>query len=241
MTSPGLVTRPAGGARVTVRVHVVGLDVSPAERRRCAALLCDAERARAASFRFAADRDRYVVGRGMLRRILARSGAGPPERIVIAEGRWGKPAISPPSALRFNVAHSGERALVAVAHGREVGVDVERVRPLADVMALGRRVCTPAELRQLTAVPMQHRSAALLRCWTRKEACVKSLGVGLRQPFDGFEVGAEPDARAETRTVVLTTVDVGRAVVALADVVLAGPWVGAVAISAGPSGTVGWP
>lgn len=232
--------RPGTDERVTVRVHVVALDVSPAERSRCAALLCDAEKARAGSFRFAADRDRYVVGRGMLRRILSRNGAGAPERIVIADGRWGKPALSPPSALRFNVAHSGDRALVAVAHGWELGVDIERVRPLVDLMVLGRRVCASSELAQLAELPTHHRSIALSRCWTRKEACVKALGIGLRQPLDAFEVGVQPEARVEAKTVVVTTVDVGTVVVALADVALGPSWVAALAIGVG-SGDAGCP
>jgi 4'-phosphopantetheinyl transferase len=215
---------------VGVRVHIVALDVSPGERRRCAVLLSEAERARAATFRFAADRDRYVVGRGMLRRILARYGAGAPERLVIADAAGGKPALRPPSALRFNVANSGDRALVAVAHGREIGVDLEPVRAHADGMALARRVCAPAELAELAAVSMRHRSRALLRCWVRKEACVKALGIGLRQPLESFEVGVEPAAGAGVRTVRLPTVDAGTAVVAVVDVALGPLWVAALAV-----------
>ena len=232
--------RPGMDERITVRVHVVALDVSPVERSRCAALLCGTERARAASFRFAADRDRYVVGRGMLRRILSRNGAGVPERIVIADRRWGKPAIRPPSALRFSVAHSGDRALVAVAHGREVGVDLERARLLGNVMALGRRMCAPAELAKLAALPTHHRSIALLRCWVRKEACVKALGVGLRQPLDAFEVGVQPRACVEARSVVLATVEAGT-VVALTDIGLGPLWVAALATGAGTDGAAGCP
>jgi 4'-phosphopantetheinyl transferase len=171
---------PGMREHVAVRVYVVALDVAPAERRRCSALLSAPERARAAAFRFAADRDRYLVGRGTLRRILSRHGAGAPERIVIVDGTWGKPALRPPSELRFNVANSGDRALVAVAHPLEIGVDLERVRQLADVMSVARRSCTTVELEQLAAVPRHHRSRAFLRCWARKEACVKAIGVGLR-------------------------------------------------------------
>jgi 4'-phosphopantetheinyl transferase len=217
---------PGMREHVAVRVYVVALDVAPAERRRCSALLSAPERARAAAFRFAADRDRYVVGRGTLRRILSRHGAGAPERIVIVDGTWGKPALRPPSELRFNVANSGDRALVAVAHRLEIGVDLERVRQLADVMSVARRSCTTVELEQLAAVPRHHRSRAFLRCWARKEACVKAIGVGLREPFDAFEVGV--DLRAGVRTIGVPT-DIGSTAVAVTDVELGPTWLAAVA------------
>ncbi len=227
--APGLVLVPGPHEDVAVRVHVVALDVPLMERRRCAALLSREERARAARFRFAADRDRWIVGRGMLRRILSLHGAGAPERIAIADGRWGKPALSPPSALRFNLAHSGDHALVAVTRGREVGVDLERVRPLAGVMAVARRSCTAVELGRLAALLRRRRSEAFLRCWARKEACVKALGVGLRQPLDSFEAGVESAARAGARTIVVP-MDTGSSVVVVVDVALPTGWVGAVAV-----------
>src|SRR5207253_10188751 len=97
----------------------------------------------------------------------------------LAYGARGKPALADGDGLRFNVAHSHGLALVAVARGRELGVDLERVRPLPAAEAIARRFFSARERAVLDALPLRRRLDAFLSLWTRKEAFLKATGGGL--------------------------------------------------------------
>jgi 4'-phosphopantetheinyl transferase len=185
-----------------VRLHRVDLVRAGLEADRCLALLAADERERVALFRLDDDRVRFAVTRATVRMLLADAGLGPPECLTIVAGPYGKPELSHPSALRFNVAHSGDVALVAVAEMREVGVDVEAIRMRSDLRAVARRFFTAAEAGTLAVLDDDVLAAAFHRCWVRKEACIKATGLGLRLPLDGFEVGVDPASQL-SRTVML--------------------------------------
>ncbi len=173
-------------------VHVVEIAVQepPAS---AAALLDPAERDRAARFAFDADRTRFVASHAGMRLALGSCLRQDPASLRFATDRLGKPRLfEPPFDIRFNLAHSGERALLAIALGRDVGVDIEKERSV-DVLALGRRYFAASELQALVNTPPPRRLAAFFRCWTRKEAFIKALGEGLYFPLDGFEVSVADD------------------------------------------------
>jgi 4'-phosphopantetheinyl transferase len=208
-TAPdGVDTPPAGDAAWTAagvppplatdEVHVwrVALAQPPAGFARLADRLSPDERRRAARFRFERDRRRYQVAHGALRELLGAYLDDRPERLGFVEGTHGKPVLAPPhgAELRFNLSHSGELALCAVSCRREVGVDLEQVRELADADALARRFFADAESKALAALPADERLAAFFRCWTRKEAYLKAVGAGLLQALDGFQVSLQPEA-----------------------------------------------
>jgi 4'-phosphopantetheinyl transferase len=113
-----------------------------------------------------------------LETVLARYTGDDADSLILEPTSHGKPVL-PGSRLRFNLAHSGEVALVAVARDRDVGVDVERVREDADRWALVDHALTARERRQLQRVPPADRAHAFLSMWTRKEALLKAAGVGL--------------------------------------------------------------
>jgi 4'-phosphopantetheinyl transferase len=149
------------------------------------------ERARADRFRADADRDRFVAARGTLRALLGRYLDLRPGDVVFRYSAHGKPELARPAAgggLRFNAAHSEGLALYAFALGRDVGVDVERVRPLDDAGSLAGRLFSAAEAAALRVLPAPAREEAFFDCWTRKEAYVKALGGGLSLPLDAFTV-----------------------------------------------------
>lgn len=156
------------------------------------------ERSRAERFRAPRDRDRYIAGRGLLRAVLARYLWAHPAELHFRYGLHGKPALAREagrSALRFNVSHSEGLALLAVTRGREVGVDVERLRPdIEDGIA--RRFFSPGEVARLGALPAGQRQAAFFACWTRKEAFVKARGEGLGLGLDTFDVTLAPEEPA---------------------------------------------
>ncbi|MGZ4333781.1 MAG: 4'-phosphopantetheinyl transferase family protein [Gaiellaceae bacterium] len=145
-----------------------------------AAILSRGELERAAGLAFAEQRRRFVVARAFLRIVLGRALGQRPELIDIELDDRGKPRIE--GQLRFSVAHSHELAVVALAHGREVGIDIERLRPLSDRAALEQEVLAPAERAALAAFPEERRDAAFLAAWTRKESYLKARGLGLALP-----------------------------------------------------------
>lgn len=114
--------------------------------------------------------------------------------VELRVGEHGKPMLAAPgSSLRFNLSHSADRALVAVAWEREVGVDIERIEPRGDLLALARRAFEPAEAEAIADLPEAARPAAFHAAWTRREAVAKCLGTGLTAPLpQGAEVRAAP-------------------------------------------------
>jgi 4'-phosphopantetheinyl transferase len=101
-----------------------------------------------------------------------------PDGVVLHRAAGGKPEL-PGSPLRAGLAHTAGIALVAVASGREVGVDVERLRAGRDSWSLTAHALTDAERRALRAAPPSRRADAFTSIWTRKEAILKAAGVGL--------------------------------------------------------------
>jgi 4'-phosphopantetheinyl transferase len=92
----------------------------------------------------------------------------------------------------FNLTHSGELAVVGLAPDRELGVDVEQLRDVADLQSIAARFFTPAEQVALLRFSPAARSRAFLDGWTRKEAVMKALGLGVAQPPESIEVSLEP-------------------------------------------------
>ena len=178
-------------------IHVwrAELDAPAWVQERLRRYLSSDELARAAKFLFEPHRRRFVAARGILRDVLARYLGCIPAALQFRYGPHGKPEVDSAGLdLRFNLSHAGDVALVAVARGREVGIDVERIRPEAATDAIARRFFSPREVEALAALTPAERLEAFFRCWTRKEAYIKARGEGLRIPLSSFDVsiGREP-------------------------------------------------
>jgi 4'-phosphopantetheinyl transferase len=170
-------------------VHVWRVDLSRLELPELWKLLTDDERARAERFHFARDRDRYVGARGALRVLLASHGSSRPEQLRFVYSPQGKPALAGEApALRFNLAHSDDLAVIAIAEGRDVGVDVEREPSDEVVTEVGPRVLCERERESLARLDGASRRRAFARLWTRKEACIKADGGGFALPLDRIDV-----------------------------------------------------
>jgi 4'-phosphopantetheinyl transferase len=115
-----------------------------------------------------------------------------------AAGRHDKPQLDLPGAPAFNMSHSGRWALIGIGGQAPIGVDIEAPREMDDLMALAERNFTASECRELRAVPEAGRLRAFLRCWTRKEACLKAVGSGLSIEPGLFEAGTTPERRTTT-------------------------------------------
>ena len=164
-------------------VHVWALDLSrsPGE---VGGLLSSGDLRRAESM--LARRSEWVVARGGLRALLGRYLGEDPATLRLAGD--GKPRLEPPSPLRFNLSHSGDVALLAVATEREVGVDVEEVHRDRDVEALARRMLLGSE--RAAVLEADDRELAFYRHWVAKEAFVKATGRGIKS-LRSFELSLD--------------------------------------------------
>jgi 4'-phosphopantetheinyl transferase len=174
------------------RVHLGSALVS-VERLR--SFLSREETDRVARFHFEPDRRRAVVSRGLLRVLLARELDERPERIAFSCSAQGKPELArhDPAGLQFNLSHSHEEILIAMARGRRLGVDIEYMRASVGEDEISGRHFTAAECSRLRAIPATQRSIAFFSYWTCKEAFIKAKGGGLSIPLNAFEVAIHLD------------------------------------------------
>jgi 4'-phosphopantetheinyl transferase len=176
-----------------IEVWSASLDAPSALKEALVHHLSEDERQRAARYVFPRDRDRFVVGRSFLRLLLGRYLACRPDALRFEYGDHGKPALADgDAALRFNLAHADGLAVCALARGWDVGVDLERVRPLPDAQGVARSFFSLGEVTALENLPAPQRRRAFFDAWTRKEAFLKALGSGLARPLDSFEVTLTP-------------------------------------------------
>lgn len=163
------------------------------------------EQTRAHQFRFPQHRQSFIAARGFLRQILSYYLKTAPQALVFDYGTHKKPFIAQ-QPLHFNLAHSGELAVLAVGAQHPLGVDIEVHQPQAK-MDVAERFFSPAEvafLKQLTGLEQRD---AFYRVWARKEAVVKAIGTGIQQSLASFTVpfGDAPDTLTVSATPWLLT------------------------------------
>jgi 4'-phosphopantetheinyl transferase len=158
--------------------------------------LASDERERSARFRLERDRQRFIVARGVLRELLARYFQTDPGRVSFVYNAFGKPHLGPEfgGRLKFNLSHSAELALIAVAVDSDVGVDLEYVRTEVECDEIARSFFSAAEAHQITTLPSDLRAEAFFVCWTKKEAYVKGRGESLAAALNSFSVPLKTDS-----------------------------------------------
>lgn len=183
-----------------VDVWRIDLDISDPLCADMRSVLTDHERQRADRFRIEQPRRQYTVARGMLRHILSRYLSTPPKDIGLSYGPQGKPELTDAtdqSDICFNVSHSQDLALVAVARQGQVGVDVEHIDRKIRHEDLARRFFSAYEVAEMERMAPVERRIAFFACWTRKEAFLKAKGTGLQLPLSQFDVSVSPDEPAQ--------------------------------------------
>ncbi len=144
-----------------------------------------AERDRAARFRFPDIQRRWIAGHAVLRQLLERYTGVPAAELRFARGEFGKPYLAG-SRVYFNMSDSRDVGLYAVTLDVEIGVDVERIRAIEGA-TIARRFLPESE-----AAAVRDDPASFFRVWTRREAYLKCIGVGIRRldlPIEsGFSV-----------------------------------------------------
>lgn len=148
---------------------------------------------RAMRFHFEKDRRRYIAARGALRQILGHYLGMEPREIRFVYSPYGKPALAPAmnsDDLRFNLSHAGGMALFAFSKGRDIGIDIERIRDDVAVGQIATAFFSAEENNSLASAPEYLRRELFFRYWTRKEAFLKAIGEGLSFPPERVDVSS---------------------------------------------------
>lgn len=150
-------------------------------------ILSNDEQERAARFRAPRSREEFVQTRACLRLLLGHYSGLPPTSLLLSAGESGKPALIG-APCSFNVSHTEGVSMIAIATRAAVGVDVERVLPSLDLLAIAASHFSGNELSKLSTLDGTELTESFFRCWTRKEAFLKAQGLGLPHGLDAFEV-----------------------------------------------------
>ncbi|MDB4955281.1 MAG: 4-phosphopantetheinyl transferase [Myxococcales bacterium] len=170
-----------------------------------AAITTDEQRRRGRFFK-AVDADRFLVGRGTLRREVGRMLGIPPREVAFELGEHDKPHVVG-GTPHVNVSHSGDVVLIALTSGVPIGIDVEQINERFAHEAVHETFFSDREIEDLAKVPADLRVPAFFHTWTSREAIMKVLGLGLNLPRETFDVSVDPrlpPALLAARTPLLT-------------------------------------
>ncbi len=174
-----------------IHLWIESLEYSPTDLLALERLLSPDERSRADRFHFPRHRHRFIAARGRLRQILATYLSTDPVALEFSYNTYGKPSLGG-QELKFNLSHSGTKAVYAVANGRELGVDIEQIQPAFAEDRIPEMFFSAGEVANLRSLPLNEQTEAFFRCWTRKEAYVKARAEGLSMALDSFDVSLRP-------------------------------------------------
>ena len=184
----------------TVDIWQLDLDAHPDRLPHWANLLDAQEKTRANRFCRPQLQQRFTAAHGFLREVLAGYLGEPPEALVFNHGEHGKPFLATDfhlagQRLEFNLSHSANQALLAVNLTHPIGVDIEKIQPDVEHLALAARFFAQAELAMLQAIPEKSDQInAFYQIWAQKEAFIKAIGLGLSYPLRDFQVTLAPHA-----------------------------------------------
>jgi len=156
--------------------------------------LSEPEAGRLNRYVFQRDRKRYAINRGVLRTLLAGYLSQDPASVIIESTPSGKPFVPKPfnqEDIQFNLAHSHGSCVIAICRSGQVGIDLEKTRPIGESLEIARRHFSPVEIKTLEACRGQTQRELFFRYWTCKEAYVKAHGQGLAMPMSQFSIEFE--------------------------------------------------
>jgi 4'-phosphopantetheinyl transferase len=180
-----------------IELFCITFDFGVTLERHAFAVLSDDERAKAARFLRHEDALRHAGTRVVLRQLLAERTGVKADELRFEPDAAGRPRIAskrsspsdePDVWPDFNVSHSGQHALIAIAARGRVGVDIEAARKDINWQALTRMVFAPRDAAHVSALPAPQRADAFYAVWTAKEALLKALGVGIGDGMTWFSV-----------------------------------------------------
>ena len=178
-----------------VHVWKINLDDAIDATTSLLGLLSEQERDQARRFYHKRDRSGYVISHVTLRVLLGGYLDVHPEAITFALTAEGKPYLLPlpgRDTIGFNLSHSGGFAVIGIASGQEIGIDLEYVDWSFPIAEAARQVLTDREFDTLASLPDRLRVPAFYRFWTMKEAYLKGVGTGVSREMDSFEISLLP-------------------------------------------------
>jgi 4'-phosphopantetheinyl transferase len=182
-----------------VALWLCDLDRASADVAVLSRTLSAQELARAGRFGTAQLRERWIAGRATLRSLLGRALGLDPAEVRLQRGVRGRPELKRKYALDFNVSHTGDTAIIAIATGTgagmRIGIDIEREDRQVNADALARKFLTEREREEMAPLDIDGRRQRFLRLWTCKEAMSKATGDALSAPFRHLDVALESGPR----------------------------------------------
>ncbi|MBD2344728.1 4'-phosphopantetheinyl transferase HetI [Anabaena subtropica] len=179
------------------RIH---LDQPESQLQHLGATLSSDELARANRFYFPEHRQRFTAGRGILRSILGRYLGVEARQVKFEYESRGKPILADnQTGLLFNLSHSQDLALCAVNYTRQIGIDLEYLRPTSDLESLAKRFFLPREYELVRSLPDEQKQKIFFRYWTCKEAYLKATGDGIAK-LEEIEIALTPTEPAKLQT-----------------------------------------
>lgn len=193
---------PATGlSDAEVHVWLLPLQQQPHRLEDLAKTLTQQELARSSRYHFERDRNRFIVARSLLRQLVGQYVGIPANAVQLLTNSHGKPHIETGEGLapfEFNLSHSGDWAVAGFARGVAVGVDIEEIRPVPDMADVARHTFAAREAMSIEALPEHQRVDGFYSCWTRKEAYVKAVGLGLSVDLKTFNVHVTPTRHVDS-------------------------------------------
>ena len=189
-----------------VDVWEAPLDISEESVTTLYDMLSLGEQTRAKAFIDARGYRQYVISRGRMRQVLSLYTDVPAPEIHFTVVGDGKPALMDqgPRKIFFNNTHSGGLGLIAVTSGREVGIDMERVREIERALQVSKRFFTPEEHAELEALPAAEMIRAFLSIWCRREAGTKARGASVWRGLGSWtgpsRMARRPGIQADDKT-----------------------------------------
>jgi 4'-phosphopantetheinyl transferase len=171
-------------------VHVWLFSIDPKDYREneFLSILSPEEQAKSKKFHFSVDQKKYVISHGIMRKIIASYIPCHPKEIQYRHNAYGKPELHMPSCdIHFNLSHSEKLGALAIAT-RPIGTDIEHLKPLEDYISLTKHFLSEKESNYFEQLTFANQHQAFYRAWTKKEAYIKAIGMGLSYPVEQITI-----------------------------------------------------
>lgn len=175
-----------------VHVWTLRLEAENVELRHHESLLTNAEIDKANRFTNLEKRQRFIIARASLRKILSLYTKSRASTLDFEYGPGGKPYLSDNTGINFNLSYSQNMAMVAVSMHREPGIDIQAIAQVTEPESVARLVFSPAEISYLLSLDVHQRQMTFCQTWVHKEAYIKALGTGFSRPTHTFSVCPTP-------------------------------------------------
>ena len=183
----------------TVHIWLNYLNIHEARLKHLYPLLSAKEKERSERLKFYKHRKRFIAAHGFMRSVLENYIETPASEIIFSSNDKGKPALDKQTHhtnIHFNLSHSNNIALLAICLNHEIGVDIEYLDRKNDWKGIIKRFYTPAEQADIFKLPENQQQNAFFQMWTRKEAYMKALGLGLHLSPNKFSLTVPPEKPA---------------------------------------------